>query len=329
MVARPWRFYRHTRAELQSTTGLTPSFVRKRPELAATLLLGLTGVAQTNAAAPVFTQLLVRPAEQPDGRSTDYELYFLKRKGGASLEVALDGKVVASTSANAEATSPGYLAFQVGDDAQHQLAVSSQGDGPVTLFGLTSERQGAGVVLDTLGIPGARARSQLYWDHALLQEHVQRRHPDLVVLAYGTNESTDVEQPIEDYAASLRKVVEQLRALAPEASCLLVGPTDFPEKISRRSYQPRERTAQIIRVQRAAASEHGCAFFDTVAATGGPLSMLRWARMTPPLGGRDLIHFTRPGYEAIADKLTDLLLDGVDTAQSDDKKLRAVRSKGE
>jgi lysophospholipase L1-like esterase len=165
-----------------------------------------------------------------------------------------------------------------------------------------------GVVVDTLGVPGARARSHLFWEPTLFREHVRRRAPDLWVLAYGTNEATDVAQPIEEYGERLRQVIANLRAAAPTASCLLVGPTDFPERTKKRTYQVRERNVQIDQAQRAIAAAAGCAFFDTMAAMGGPLSMVTWAKRTPPLAARDMIHLTREGYTILGDAIADAIL---------------------
>jgi lysophospholipase L1-like esterase len=314
ITGQPWRFYRHSRAELLAASGLQSTFVRKRPS-AESVPLGLAGVASTNLSPaegqptePPQLRLRLQGAAQPSGRATHFELYYLKQPGGAPLELSLDGKALAPIATQAEQSEPGYFAFDAPDDGAHELGLRAAGPGRLTLFGVVAELEGAGVVVDTLGVPGARARAQLYWDQALLREHLQRRNPELWVLAYGTNESTDVTQPIADYAGQLRQVVSQLRALLPEASCLQIGPTDYPERVRKGVYQPRERTAQINQLQRSTAADFGCGFVDLVEAMGGPLAMLRWYRADPPLGGKDLVHFTRRGYALLGDRIADALL---------------------
>ena len=81
------------------------------------------------------------------------------------------------------------------------------------IFGMSLERNNPGVVIDTLGIPGARASTQLLWNEALQREHMQRRKPNLVVLAYGTNETGDDDQPIDTFDLVFFS--------------LAVGPSDF------------------------------------------------------------------------------------------------------
>jgi len=173
------------------------------------------------------------------------------------------------------------------------------------------ERERPGVIVDTLGINGARARYHLMWEDQLYREHLRRRNPDLVVLAYGTNESGD-DQSIALYEAQLRQVVSRVRETVPNASCLLIGPSDRPTRLEDGTYEDRPRTAQLIEAQHRVAVEMGCGFFDLVAFMGGPLSMVTWATTEPAYGSSDHVHFTRTGYERLGNVLLDALLEGFD-----------------
>jgi lysophospholipase L1-like esterase len=310
MVGKPWAYYFHGRAQVVESLGLHAVFVRKRPE-AGLQPLGLSGVAFTGGDLdPVSVRLGVLGALVPTGRRLHTELLFLKQPEGATLELFLDDQPLGSVVTAGE-PGPGYVAFDVPDDGRHEIALRAPAEVPVALLGLVAELEGTGVVVDTLGVPGARARAQLFWDPSLFREHVNRRAPDLWILAYGTNESTDATQPIEEYALRLRQVIANLRAAAPNASCLLVGPPDFPERTKKRVYQERERTTHINQTQRAVAAALGCAFFDTIAMMGGPLSMLDWAKRDPPLGARDMVHLTAAGYAVLGDAIADTILPAV------------------
>jgi lysophospholipase L1-like esterase len=307
LVGKPWPYHYHGRAQLLESRGLRATFIRKRPDTAV-LPLGLAGVAMAGGdLEPIYVRLRIAGALLPRGRVLHQELHFLRQPDGATLDLLLDGLPLGrlDTAGDAE---PGSFAFDVPDDGPHELEIVGPAEVPITLFGLVAELDGGGVVLDTLGVPGARARSILFWEPSLFREQVRKRNPDLWVLAYGTNEATDVAQPIEEYAARLRQVIDNLRAAAPQASCLLVGPTDFPERSKKRGYQVRERNLQINQVQRTVAAAAGCAFFDTLAAMGGPLSILEWAKRNPPLAGRDMVHLTREGYEVLGDAIADAIL---------------------
>jgi lysophospholipase L1-like esterase len=202
-----------------------------------------------------------------------------------------------------------YQTFAV-PDGPHTFEVRAHGDGRVKLYGVAVEREAPGVILDTLGINGARAASQLSWDEALYQEHLRRRAPDLVVLAYGTNESGDDNQPIQRYEADLRQVVERMQRTVPTASCLLVGPSDRPVLARDGTAAPRARTFDVIAVQRRVARDYGCGFFDLVAFGGGPLHMLQWSAASPAWGASDRIHFTRRAYDRLGQVIANALVAG-------------------
>jgi len=174
---------------------------------------------------------------------------------------------------------------------------------------VTAERDRAGVIVDTVGINGARAKEQLTWDEGIYDAQLSARRPNLVVLAYGTNEAMDGKQLLEHYEAELHDVVGRVRRAVPKAACLLVGPTDHPLRRGER-YRDRPRTAQIIAAQRRVAMHHGCAMFDLVGATGGPLSMRRLVQRRPFYGAPDHVHFTRLGYRVLGDALTGAILRG-------------------
>src|SRR5690606_16702903 len=110
-------------------------------------------------------------------------------------------------------------------------SVRATSKSPFRLFGGTFETKTPGIVIDTLGINGTRAANMLAWDQQIWRDQVAHRDPRLVILAYGTNETVDTKQPIETYEANLRKVISQVQAATPSASCLLVGPGDFPKEV--------------------------------------------------------------------------------------------------
>ena len=161
-----------------------------------------------------------------------------------------------------------------------------------------------------MGINGARAAAQLLWNPELQAEQLRRRMPDLVVLAYGTNESGDDDQPIAEYEAAARAVLARVQAAVPGASCLLVGPSDRPLVHRDGIAEPRVRTAEVIDAQRRVAHDYGCGFFDLVAFGGGPMHMLEWAAADPPWAQSDHVHYTARGYTRLGEVLANALVAG-------------------
>ncbi|MBL4688821.1 MAG: hypothetical protein JKY37_29800, partial [Nannocystaceae bacterium] len=119
-------------------------------------------------------------------------------------------------------------------------------------------------------------------------------------------------EPLEDYRASLANVMARLAAAAPQASCVLVGPVDFQRSVELDgeplTWEARERCTEIIEIQRTAAAEAGCAFFDEKAMMGGEGSMHAWATADPPLAKPDHLHFTPLGYTYLGRVLSDALM---------------------
>ena len=163
------------------------------------------------------------------------------------------------------------------------------------------------MIVDTMGLNGARAVSHLYWQEEMHRQYLRMLAPDLVILAYGTNESGDDGHPIEEYEAELRAVVARTRGTVPDAACMLIGPSDRPMREDG-EYVDRPRTTEVNEVQRRVSRDMGCVYFDLVAFGGGPLSMLQWAHTDPPFAQRDYVHFTGRGYHRLGDVLHDTLL---------------------
>lgn len=307
LPAHPWRTYRHRGVEMESNRNLWDS--RKvRAGDSDTDYYGVHGVYVESNRRGAFGR--VRTAQRGSiGRSASlFDLYYMNRPDGGSFDVLIDGRPAQQVSSRADAIGPGYATFRV-PDGPHQLEVRLRGDGPVRFFGVAVERETPGVMVDTLGINGARARYHLQWEDSMYREHLRRRNPDLVVLAYGTNESGD-EYPIERYADELRRVLGRVRQVVPRASCLLVGPSDRPVRRDGGGWEDRPRTNQIVATQHRVAVEMGCGFFDLVSFSGGPLSMVEWSAADPAFGAPDHIHYTRRGYERLGEVLLGAMMRG-------------------
>jgi len=223
LPARAERWYRRIGMTLSSPQGFRAERIRERS--GSTSLLGVYGMALHADRGPATTRLTTSASDPAFGAS-HVRVYYATRADGGALLASLDERPPVRVSTAGAEGGFGRIDLEAVDGA-HVLELRTEGDGPVTLYGAVLERDVPGVVLDMFGIPGARARAQLQWSRSLRRDMLAERDPQLVVLAYGTNEAGD-EEPIETYEEGLRHVLTQLRADAPEAACLLVGPTDRP-----------------------------------------------------------------------------------------------------
>lgn len=307
LPAHPWRTYRHRGVDVESNRGRW-SATKVRANTTDVDFYGVHGVYVESDRAGAFGRVSTEDSGSVGRRASLFDVYYLEQPEGGRFDVLVDGRPAQRVATAADQPGPGYATFRV-PDGPHALELRVVGDGPVRFFGVAVEREEPGVLVDTLGINGARARYHLLWEDALYREHLARRRPDLVVLAYGTNESGD-DSSIERYERELRRVVTRVRETVPQASCLLVGPSDRPVRRPNGEHEDRPRTHQLIEVQHRVAVESGCGFFDLVAFSGGPLSMVEWDAMDPGYAAPDLVHYTRRGYERLGEVLLQALLDG-------------------
>ncbi len=175
--------------------------------------------------------------------------------------------------------------------------------GRVRIYGVILESTEPGLVLDTLGIDGARVATPLAWDKDAFSAEVAARHPDLAVIAYGTNEAFDGGR-VDQYAGELSELVGRMRRGQPELDCVIIGPPDAgtPDGGSP------PRLIEVERVERDAARQLGCGFYSLRLAMGGEGSYWQWLREDPPLARPDRLHLSPRGYEKLGNGFAEALL---------------------
>lgn len=236
------------------------------------------------------------------------ELAFLARPRGGSFDVRIDGVRVArvATAKPPGAPSSAYSVVPMPPGAPHRVEIAPVGDGPVRLFGVSFDRDAHGVVLDTLGINGARVTTPLAWDEAHFAEQLRHVDPQLVVLAYGTNESGD-DTTAQAYERQIVDLLGRIARAAPAASCLLLGPPDRALDTPS-GWETSPKLLEVIATQRRVAAAAGCAFYDRQRAMGGDGTIAAWALEDPPRARKDRVHLTREGYVQLGAMVaTDLL----------------------
>lgn len=310
LPVKPWRYYRHSRIDIDSDWKQWKA-LRIRANSTDEDLFGLAGVAVETDEAGHFGTLRARHGELP----TQYELFLQSRPEGGKLEILVDNQVIRRISTEGESVANAYVSFDTPKETE-SVTIRSRGDGPIRIYGISAENPNPGVVIDTLGINGSRARYHLLWHAETYLEHVMRRDPALIALAYGTNESGDDDVPLEVYERRLREVLGRLQDVAPQASCLLIGASDRPQRDRRGNVvADRPRTSEVNAIQKKVSEAMGCAWFDLQEFMGGPMSMATWVHHDPPYGSKDHIHFTHLGYQRLGDVLHDALLWGYDVPQ--------------
>jgi lysophospholipase L1-like esterase len=165
---------------------------------------------------------------------------------------------------------------------------------------LTVDRPEVGVTLDALGINGARVTTALTWSETHMAEQLRHRAPDLVVLAYGTNEAGD-DTTAATYERQLVDLLGRVARAVPSAACLLMGPPDRATRSKETGMlATMPKLFEVIETQRRVAQAAGCAFYDQMTAMGGEGTIVSWANEPNSRAQRDYVHLTRDGYAFLA-----------------------------
>lgn len=232
-----------------------------------------------------------------DADASQFELFYYQEPGGGSLQLYDNGAPVDRITTDGEA-GPAYYHFD-SIPGEHKLEVETLDEAPVRLFGWVAEKE-TGVTYEELGINGAQASIVLDWNEETLRSNIERRNPALIVLAYGTNEAGQKIWTLESYRDMFTQVIQRLRAAAPTATILVIGPPDRGIH-TRQGWGPMDKLDMIVEAQRQAALATGCPFWDMRAKMGGKGSMQEW--VTAGMAQGDHVHFAGAAYHILGDAI--------------------------
>ena len=236
-----------------------------------------------------------------------WQLWFsLKESASFRLTLAGVSQVVTQASAPPEVSGAGFASLGLQSGLADKLELLTLAGAP-RFYGLIAEGTEPGVVLDAVGIDGARLATALAWGEASFEAAVRLRAPSLVAFAFGTNEAFDADK-LEKYRAQYQALLARVRVATPDADCLLVGPPDANAVAG--GSEP--RVAEIDALQRSIAAELGCGYLSQLEIMGGPGGYTAWARKSPSLARGDRLHLSAKGYEVMASALADRLLAAYD-----------------
>ena len=306
-----YKGYRGSDVNLCRTKGWLADWVGKRNGHGDGRL-GPAGMSVSSSNSRDFGWIETTRQNKHGRKVSSFEVLSLQQPGGGGLLLQVDGGEVHRIETSGKEFTLGRTRIEV-SDGPHRLQLRPAGDGEVRLFGVSLEREGAGVLVDAMGIRGRQMKTWLQWDQGLAKAGLEALGPDLVVLAYGTNEASHQNYTMDEYRSDLSLALSQLRSRLPEeVPCILAGPSDRGIRLGDNRFAIWSRTEPVSAVQREIASTYGCAYWDWQAATGGPGSMVAWYFTKPRMAARDLIHFNRRGYQWLGDRFV-AALDALET----------------
>ncbi len=149
-------------------------------------VFGLGGTRVSSHEKPIGITIRFDP-NLADG-DVECQLLYRYREPSDRVAVLAAGRSLEVTGGSASSFSGGLRAFSFKADAHTVVEIRTISGNP-ELFGLVAENERKGLVMDVLGINGARFATPLSWDEDSWKSLVRWRHPTLVIVAYGTNGS--------------------------------------------------------------------------------------------------------------------------------------------
>jgi len=289
LIAKPWAWYGHRGVEI-SDHGWK---MRTGVGLMREGIYGLGGAAFEGQSG-AWSKFKLTESQQ-----TAVDVEYLARPGGGKFEVDADEQQIAEQTTDAEAQTTASVQIQL--PAGTKVVGIRPTSGTVTLFGADFRRGTSGLLYDSLGLNGAtttvlaRVLQPVLWKQELV-----RASPSLIVVNYGSNESSFGAFVHKQYAAELRLAIQRLRQDAPGVPILVMSPMDRGERSGLDEIETMSTIPEIVAIQRQVAAETHCAFFDTYDAMGGDGTMARWYVASPRLVTADLLHPTPQGANIVA-----------------------------
>jgi lysophospholipase L1-like esterase len=266
------------------------------------------------------------------------QVAFLKQPGGGRAEVLVDGEPSGDISLDGAADQRATLDVNAADHGAHgfhDIAVRSLTDAPVTVTGVEVNREGDGVSYVSLGFPGATVQLLQKLAEDNLADDLKRVAPDVIVLAFGTNEGFNDALDVAAYTAQYEQIVKRLKSLRPQARIVIIGPPDGARANGNcgpggHDCAPRPasadgaachlptppKLAQVREAQRRLAMRLEADFWDWSSAMPSPCGAQVWAAADPPLMAHDYVHMTTEGYRQSADRFADFLIPLIDGRQT-------------
>ena len=185
-------------------------------------------------------------------------------------------------------------------DSTTHCDITLQGRGKVYGVSLETDK---GVVVDNIPMRGCSGNIFTKIDSTQLSTFYRETNTRLIILQFGGNMIPQTENPstIRGYVRStMRQQIHYIKACAPQASILLIGPSDMSTNIdgTMTTYPLVPYMDQQFRKM---AQEEGIAYWSMYEAMGGYNSMAVWH--DKGLAGSDYVHFTRAGANNIGKKL--------------------------
>lgn len=260
--------------------------------------LGLSGFTQTARGAG---ETLGLTTDSPEHDFDRIIVCALTRPGGGTVSLRL-GEEVQNWSLDGPGQGAACRTLE-GSRTVSSAAITTLDSGPVSITSFAAFRRNGGVAVSNVGVVGAQLEHLDRAQDTVIRQELAAYRPDLIVLAFGTNEGFGMRKPAE-YEAGLRRQVARIRRNAGrEVPIMLLGAPDAasrnasPGPACAAGWHIPAYLGEVRSIQRRVARELGVGFWDWEKAMGGRCAARTWVAQGLMRG--DMVHFTKAGGDRI------------------------------
>jgi lysophospholipase L1-like esterase len=309
--------------KVNTSSGWTYQALQKSEDVSQFWLSGFNAVSTTPGNTITYT------SDTPM-RFDSIELEAVRQPKGGTVEVRLDGTLEGAFDLSGAAVEP--IVFRLRPKQKpvekfRRLELRTTGGGPVVISSIGIYNSHDGLSLSSVGFPGATVSLLNKFAPNLLADDLRRIDPQVVILAFGTNEASNDKLSQASYAATYEGVINKIKAALPAASIVIVGPADGEERGSKCkgateqvchgananeaastgtpdcAWHRLPKLSEVRSAQQDIATRRKLSYWNWASIMPEDCGAHSWVTAEPPLMTPDHIHFTHAGYAKAADQL--------------------------
>lgn len=274
------------------------------------------------------------------------EIQALRQPKGGAIEIRLDGVFQSEVSLVGDAREPvvvQLLPERSATDRVREITITTKGEGVVNLSSVAVYNRKTGISYNSVGFPGATVDIVNKFDEVILENELKRLAPQIVVLAFGTNEGFSDSLDLERYRLSYERAIGKIRRALPNTTIVMMAPPDAargPKKQDAEKNDKNEKKAPLAKIvrqdgdcgewktpvnlnkvrelQEQIAKRYKLVYWNWASIMPAECGADRWANLSPPLVAKDRVHFTMEGYRQTAAQFLKVLLPVIEQVRQSD-----------
>ena len=251
------------------------------------------------------------------------EIEFVASPGSGSVDISLDDLPPihrSLVSAKRDRIVERLLPEGSGPRQISRLSITTAENKPVIVSSVSVVNTTYGVSYSNVGYPGATIDIVNKFDPRLFGHELQRINPQIVVLAFGTNEGFNDNLDLAAYRERYLNVIGMIRKNLPMARIVIIGPADGNRVSGSRRAETGDtyeascpwptppKLRGVRNVQRQIAEEESIPFWDWAGIMAPKCGAHAWFTANPRLMAADHVHFTAEGYKTSGRAFAEFLM---------------------